>query len=56
MVSLTDAWANRDLLLAFRSWDEAPPAVRAFIDALAPQHPSSLRDFGGSAPGSAPQG
>lgn len=36
MVPLTDAWASRELLLAFRSWDESPPAVRAFIDALAP--------------------
>lgn len=36
MVPLTDAWASRELLLAYRSYDDAAVAVRAFIDALAP--------------------
>jgi DNA-binding transcriptional LysR family regulator len=37
MVWLTDTWASRDMLLALRSWEEATPAVRAFIDALSPR-------------------
>lgn len=36
IVSLTDSWARRELLLAFRRWDEATPAARALIDAFAP--------------------
>lgn len=51
VLPMTDAWAERDYLLAVRRQEVLPTVVQRFVDALCPQDRPTKSEVGQSAPG-----